>query len=54
VAKQVILEFTITCPMCGHRSVEQMPTDSCRFFYDCKGCGVQIKPRAGDCCVFCS
>ena len=31
-----------------------MPTDACQFFYECKGCGALLKPRAGDCCVFCS
>jgi hypothetical protein len=31
------LESTLTCPSCGHRSVETMPTDACVFFYDCKG-----------------
>jgi hypothetical protein len=31
-----------------------MPTDACQYFYDCKGCGVVLKPKAGDCCVFCS
>ena len=31
-----------------------MPTDACVFFYDCKGCGQRLKPRRGDCCVFCS
>jgi hypothetical protein len=31
-----------------------MPTDACQFFYECKGCGVLLKPDAGDCCVFCS
>lgn len=45
---------TITCPTCGHRSTEEMPTDACQFFYDCKGCGVVLKPNSGDCCVFCS
>lgn len=48
------LEATITCPDCGHRALETMPTDACRFFYDCKGCGTRLKPKAGDCCVFCS
>ncbi|WP_457155257.1 GDCCVxC domain-containing (seleno)protein, partial [Mesorhizobium sp. P5_C1] len=23
-------------------------------FYECKNCGVLLKPLAGDCCVFCS
>jgi hypothetical protein len=31
-----------------------MPTDACQFFYDCKGCGVLLRPKEGDCCVFCS
>jgi hypothetical protein len=48
------MESTITCPNCGHQAVETMPVDACRFFYDCKGCGVRLKPRSGDCCVFCS
>jgi hypothetical protein len=45
---------TLTCPNCGHRSRETMPTDACQFFYECKSCGVVLKPRPGDCCVFCS
>ena len=48
------LESIPTCPSCGHRSVETMPTDACQFFYDCLGCGVRLKPLAGDSCVFCS
>src|SRR6267142_1613471 len=48
------LESTLTCPNCGHQSVEAMSTDACQFFYDCKGCGERLKPLAGDCCVFCS
>jgi hypothetical protein len=31
-----------------------MPTDACQWFYDCKGCGAVLGPKAGDCCVFCS
>jgi hypothetical protein len=31
-----------------------MPTDACQFFHECKGCGALLKPKAGDCCVFCS
>lgn len=48
------LQATITCPHCGHVETELMPTDACQYFYDCKGCGVVLKPKAGDCCVFCS
>jgi hypothetical protein len=50
----VIREATITCPRCGHQARETMPTDSCQYFYDCKGCGALLKPQSGDCCVFCS
>ncbi|WP_322853565.1 GDCCVxC domain-containing (seleno)protein [Roseibium algicola] len=31
-----------------------MPTDSCQWFYECKACHEVLKPKAGDCCVFCS
>jgi hypothetical protein len=51
---RVILQSTITCPHCGHRAAEQMPTDACRYFYNCTGCGERLKPKPGDCCVFCS
>jgi hypothetical protein len=45
---------TITCPACGHAAVETIPTDHCLFFYECKGCKMVLRPKAGDCCVFCS
>ena len=31
-----------------------MPTDACRIVYECTGCGIVLRPKAGDCCVFCS
>lgn len=34
--------------------MENMPTDACMYFFDCKGCGVLLRPKPGDCCVFCS
>ena len=51
----VSLLSDLTCPGCGYveHGVE-MPTDACQFFYDCKGCGAVLRPRPGDCCVFCS
>jgi len=49
-----VLHSTITCPQCGHARLETMPTDACRFFYECEGCQARLKPLAGDCCVFCS
>jgi hypothetical protein len=45
---------TITCPLCARRELEAMPTDACLFFYECKGCGALLRPKPGDCCVFCS
>ncbi|MSP50097.1 MAG: hypothetical protein EXQ95_12325 [Alphaproteobacteria bacterium] len=45
---------TIACPACGHTAEETMPTDACQFFYDCRGCGTLLRPKQGDCCVFCS
>ncbi|HUF02776.1 MAG TPA: GDCCVxC domain-containing (seleno)protein [Aridibacter sp.] len=50
----VILESELTCPECGHKQVEEMPTDSCIHFYDCPICRTLLKPKPGDCCVFCS
>jgi len=49
-----VTEATITCPECGHASLETMPTDACLFFYTCTGCEVRLRPLPGDCCVFCS
>ena len=45
---------TLVCPYCEHSATEAMPTDACQFLYDCKGCGQRLKPKPGDCCVFCS
>ncbi len=44
----------ITCPECGHRAIEEMPVNACQYFYDCRGCGIVLKPQQGDCCVYCS
>ncbi len=48
------LVSTITCPFCGHQRTETMPTDARQYFYECHNCKALLKPRAGDCCVFCS
>jgi hypothetical protein len=50
----MILESVITCPHCATATAETMPTDACQVFYECKGCGVLLRPKRGDCCVFCS
>jgi hypothetical protein len=48
------LRSTLTCPSCGGQTTETMPTDACQYFYDCAHCGVVLKPKPGDCCVYCS
>ncbi|MGH6926599.1 MAG: GDCCVxC domain-containing (seleno)protein [Propylenella sp.] len=48
------LHSTITCPHCGHRQWEAMPTDACRIHYECPRCKAVLRPKPGDCCVFCS
>jgi hypothetical protein len=44
----------ITCPECGFSIEEEMPTNICQFFYECKSCKSLLKPLPGDCCVYCS
>ncbi len=48
------LTSTITCPSCAHAAVETMPTDACQYLYACRQCGHEMKPKRGDCCVYCS
>jgi len=48
------LKSVIKCPQCGFKKEETMPTDSCQYFYECAHCGARLKPKEGDCCVFCS
>jgi hypothetical protein len=50
----IILASTLTCPHCGFAKEEVMPGDACQFFYECTHCGVLLRPKPGDCCVFCS
>ena len=45
---------TLTCPGCGFQRREAMPENACVWFYTCTGCGERLKPKPGDCCVFCS
>jgi len=48
------LQSTLVCPHCGQSSTETMPTGACQFFYQCPPCGEVLRPKSGDCCVFCS
>lgn len=44
----------LTCPQCGRTSLETMPTDACIYFVECQSCQTLLRPKKGDCCVFCS
>jgi hypothetical protein len=48
------LRSEITCPACGYKSAETMPTGSCQLSYTCKSCKKVMQPKNGDCCVYCS
>ncbi len=52
--KSIVLQSVITCPVSGNKQEETMPVDACQFFYECKNCKTMIKPKEGDCCVYCS
>ncbi len=50
----IIHDSVLTCPHCGHQHTERMPTDACLYFWNCPSCGALLRPKPGDCCVFCS
>jgi hypothetical protein len=52
--EELDLESTLSCPHCGATTVETMPTDACVYFHVCVTCQALIRPKPGDCCVFCS
>jgi hypothetical protein len=50
----VTLTSVLTCPVCRHAEALAMPTDACLFFHECAACHTRLRPKGGDCCVFCS
>ncbi|MFH2114068.1 MAG: GDCCVxC domain-containing (seleno)protein [Spirochaetota bacterium] len=48
------LTSVLTCPGCGFAREEIMSIDSCLINYVCRSCGKTLRPKVGDCCVFCS
>ncbi|WP_266158232.1 GDCCVxC domain-containing (seleno)protein [Dyella silvatica] len=54
MTSKLVAQSTLTCPHCSHQATETMPANACQFFYECLGCGELLRPKAGDCCVFCS
>ncbi|MEE9141594.1 MAG: GDCCVxC domain-containing (seleno)protein [Gammaproteobacteria bacterium] len=51
---EIIFTSMITCPKCGMRFEEKMPTDRCVYYFECRQCGQLLAPKQGQCCVFCS
>lgn len=51
---EIQLNSTITCPKCGYKKEEEMPTNACQYFYECTNCKTLLKPINNDCCVYCS
>jgi hypothetical protein len=46
-------ESTVVCPQCGAAKIESMPLDFCQVMYDCEACGAILRPKTGDCCIYC-
>ena len=46
VRPPIVLQSTITCPRCGAKKTETMPTDACVFVYECGACGGHFAPNA--------
>lgn len=48
------LTARIACPLCRKVTEAAIPEGACQFFWDCPACGGVLRPKPGDCCVFCS
>lgn len=51
---KIITKAILTCPLCNKKQAVEMPINACQYFYRCIHCGKMLKPKQGDCCVFCS
>lgn len=49
-----VTESVLTCPHCGFAKQETMPVDACQWYYECQQCHQLLRPKPGDCCVYCS
>jgi hypothetical protein len=54
MSDELVTRSVMTCPHCATAKAEDMPADACRISYQCSGCGAVLRPKPGDCCVFCS
>ena len=42
----------LTCPHCGHETLEEMPVERSVEFHECDACHETFGPKEGDCCVY--
>lgn len=42
----------LTCPHCGHQSLDDVPAERGEEFRECDGCHETIAAKVGDCCVY--
>jgi hypothetical protein len=52
--KDMALTSSLRCPCCQVESPAEMPEGACLYFWDCPACQATVRPKPGDCCVFCS
>lgn len=50
----IVTVSTVTCPACGAKQQEEMPLLHCERVHSCVACGTIVRPKPGDCCVYCS
>jgi len=49
-----VLNSKRTNPIYKNLENEQMPTNYCQYFWECPHCKKNLKPKEGDCCIYCS
>ncbi|MBM4168536.1 MAG: hypothetical protein FJ215_05200 [Ignavibacteria bacterium] len=50
----IVRTSVLTCPYCGFAEAAAMEIDSCLYFHECPRCKAILRPKKGECCVFCS
>lgn len=53
-ASKVMLDAVLRCPFCLGEELLRMPENFCEILRPCRFCRRIIRPRPGDCCVYCS
>ncbi|WP_293596999.1 MULTISPECIES: GDCCVxC domain-containing (seleno)protein [unclassified Polynucleobacter] len=48
------LHTTITCPNCRGQESLEISQGYSQHLYRCPSCSTILKPKSGDCCIFCS